>query len=101
VFPIPALYQLDAGDEHVNQLDADERDHQSTKSVNQQVLPQQRFGAHRLVRNPSQRQRNQATMMSALKITAESIADCGVCSRMTFSAFSTGNVPANMAGMMA
>src|SRR5450755_3227046 len=42
-----------------------------------------------------------ATMMSALKITAESTADCGVCSRMTFSAFNTGNVPANIAGMIA
>ena len=53
------LHQFDAGDEHVNQLDADERNHQAAESIHQQVLPQQRFGAHRLVGDPSQRQRNQ------------------------------------------
>src|SRR5437016_6306988 len=42
-----------------------------------------------------------AMMISALKITAERIADCGVCKCMMFSAFRTGNVAANMAGMMA
>ncbi len=40
-------------------------------------------------------------MIRALKITADRIADAGVCKRMMLSAFSTGNVPANMAGMMA
>ena len=34
-----------------------------------------------------------AMMISALKITAESIADSGVFRCMMFSAFSTGNVP--------
>src|ERR1700680_2967839 len=52
------LYQLDAGNKHVNQLDADKWDHQSTKYRNQQVLPQQRFGVHRFVCDPWQRQRN-------------------------------------------
>ncbi len=40
-------------------------------------------------------------MMSALKITADRIADCGVFSPMTFSAISTGNATANIAGMIA
>ena len=40
-------------------------------------------------------------MISALKITAERIADCGVCRCIMLSAFSTGKVPANIAGIMA
>src|ERR1035437_1058712 len=40
-------------------------------------------------------------MMMALKITAERMADCGVRRCMMFRAFSTGNVPANMAGIIA
>ena len=40
-------------------------------------------------------------MISALKITAERIADCGVFSAMMFSTLSCGKAPANMAGMMA
>ena len=40
-------------------------------------------------------------MISALKITADRIADCGVFKCMTLSAFSTGNVPANIAGIIA
>src|SRR5450755_3359074 len=59
VFSMSVLNQLDAGDEHVNQLDADKRDHQSAKSIHQQVLSQQGFGAHCFVRDPTQRQRNQ------------------------------------------
>src|SRR5665213_4549231 len=41
------------------------------------------------------------TMMIALKITADKIADCGECRYMMFSTPSTGNTPANIAGMMA
>ena len=40
-------------------------------------------------------------MISALKITAERIADSGVLSRMTLSVISTGNATANIAGMIA
>ena len=40
-------------------------------------------------------------MTSALKMTALRIADCGVARSMTLSVSSTGNAPANMAGMMA
>ena len=40
-------------------------------------------------------------MISALKITADRMADSGVFRCMTLSAFRTGKVPANMAGMMA
>ena len=40
-------------------------------------------------------------MISALKITAERIADCGVRKPMMLSAFSTGNAAANIAGMIA
>src|SRR5215472_18674264 len=39
-------------------------------------------------------------MITALKITADSTADSGVLRRMMFSAFRTGKVPANIAGMM-
>ena len=42
-----------------------------------------------------------ATMMSALKITAEAIADSELSSCMMSSSSSTGNVPANIAGMIA
>src|ERR1700681_4938114 len=42
-----------------------------------------------------------AMMISALKMTADRIADCGVFRCMMFSAFSTGNVAANIAGMIA
>ena len=42
-----------------------------------------------------------AMMISALKMTAERIADCGVFRSMMLSAFNTGNVPANIAGMIA
>ena len=42
-----------------------------------------------------------ATMISALKITADRIADCGVRSPMMFSAPSIGNVARNIAGMIA
>ena len=40
-------------------------------------------------------------MISALKTTADRIADSGVRRCMTFRTFSTGNAPANIAGMMA
>src|ERR1041385_5501279 len=42
-----------------------------------------------------------AMMIKALKITAERIADCGVRRPMMLSALSTGNVVANIAGMIA
>src|SRR5260370_1142277 len=42
-----------------------------------------------------------AMIIRALKITADKIADSGVARCIIFSAFRTGNVPANMAGMMA
>ena len=42
-----------------------------------------------------------ATMMSALKMTAERIADCGLSRCMTLRLSSAGNTPANIAGMMA
>src|SRR5205823_5813585 len=42
-----------------------------------------------------------AIIITALKITADRTADCGVCNRMMLSAFSTGKVPANIAGIMA
>src|ERR1035437_8627912 len=42
-----------------------------------------------------------AMMMMALKITADRMADPGVRKCMMLSAFSTGNVPANMAGIIA
>src|SRR6266567_673294 len=41
------------------------------------------------------------TMIRALKMTAERMADCGVFRCMMFSAASTGKVAANMAGMIA
>jgi hypothetical protein len=40
-------------------------------------------------------------MMSALKMTADRIADSGVFSAITSSTFSGGNAPANIVGMMA
>ena len=42
-----------------------------------------------------------ATMMSALKMTAERIADCGLSRCMMLRLSSAGNTPANIAGMMA
>src|SRR2546430_12196331 len=42
-----------------------------------------------------------AMMISALKTTAERIADCGVASLMTFSTLSCGKAPANIAGIIA
>src|SRR5258708_1750595 len=42
-----------------------------------------------------------ATIIRALKITADNIADPGVLRCMMLSALSTGKVPANIAGMMA
>jgi hypothetical protein len=39
------LNQFDACDKHVYQLDTDEGNYQSPQSVNEQVLPQQGFGA--------------------------------------------------------
>src|SRR5437879_3573395 len=41
------------------------------------------------------------TITTALKMTAARIAECGEASRMTLSLSSTGNTPANIAGMMA
>src|ERR1700704_5877147 len=40
-------------------------------------------------------------MMIALKMTAERIADCGLCSRMMFSRSRPGNIATNIAGMIA
>ncbi len=40
-------------------------------------------------------------MIKALKTTADKIADCGVRRCITLSTFSTGNAPANIAGIMA
>ena len=40
-------------------------------------------------------------MISALKITAERIADCGVRNPMMLSVFRTGNAAANIAGIIA
>ena len=40
-------------------------------------------------------------MMIALKMTADRIADCGLCSRMMFSRSSPGNSATNIAGMIA
>ena len=40
-------------------------------------------------------------MISALKITADSMADSGECSRMMLRAASPGKMPTNIAGMIA
>src|ERR1044071_10370044 len=42
-----------------------------------------------------------ATMTTALKITADRMADCGLCSRMMFSRSRPGNSATNIAGMIA
>ena len=48
----------DARDDHVNQLDANERNDDSAQAVNQQVVTEQRGGAHGAVLYASQCQRN-------------------------------------------
>src|ERR1700737_1492987 len=49
----------DARDDHVNQLDANERNDDSAQAVDQQVVTQQRGGAHGAVLYACQSQRNQ------------------------------------------
>src|SRR5918998_782575 len=52
-------------------------------------------------RTPRRASGTSVTMISALKTTAERIADCGEDSRITLSASSVGKAPANMAGRIA
>ena len=58
--------------------------------IDQQIAAQQRRGADRPVRDAAQRQRDQRTMISALKITADRIALSGLARRMMLSASSCG-----------
>ena len=62
-------------DEHqVDQLDADERHDQAAQAVDQQVVAQQRRGADGAVAHARSASGISATMISALKITADRIA---------------------------
>ena len=79
------------GDDEVDDLDADERHDDAAEPVDQQVAPQQRRGADRRDRRrPCSASGISAMMISALKMTADRIALCGVASPMTLSACSCG-----------
>ena len=83
--------QVERDEHQIDQLDADERQDDAADAIEQQVAPQQRRRAQSArYLTPRSASGISATMMSALKITAESTALCGVASRMTLSACSCG-----------
>src|SRR5512135_1704399 len=53
------LREPDPRDQHVDQLDPDERHHDSAESVDEQVVAQQSRGSQRAIPDPAQRQRDQ------------------------------------------
>ena len=85
-----SLCSPNSDDEEVDRLDADERHDHTADAVDQQVVAQHGRGTERLVATPRIASGISATMTSALKMTAESIADCGVARRMMLSASSCG-----------
>ena len=67
----------DRGHEQVDDLDADERDDDAAQAVDERGCAAAGRPPRRPVADASQCQRTSAMMISALKITAERIADCG------------------------
>ena len=53
------LREPDAGNQHIDQLDSDERDDYAAHAVDHQVIAQQYRSAHGPILDPAQRQRNQ------------------------------------------
>ena len=53
------LCQPGSGDEHVNELDPDERNNDSAGAVDQKIVAQQRGRAHGAICHAAQRQRDQ------------------------------------------
>ena len=89
-------------EDEVDGFDADERDDDTAEAVDEHV-----FAAARRLRRagryetPRKASGISAMMMSALKITAERIALCGVARCMMFNAFISGYVTTNIAGRIA
>src|SRR5213080_96489 len=54
-----SLREVERGNHHVDDLDADEGHDDPSSAVDQQIPPEQRLGGHRAVRDAVQRQRNE------------------------------------------
>ena len=78
-----------AVEEQVDDLDADERHDHAADAVEQQVAAQDAAAPSGRYSTPRSASGTSAMMTSALKMTAERIALCGVASRMTLSACSS------------
>ena len=85
-----SLGKPERGDDEIDELDADERHDDAAEAVDEQVAPQQRRGADRPIGHALQASGIRATMISALKITADRMALFGVVSCMTLSACNSG-----------
>ena len=72
-----SLDEADGGDDHVDQLDADERHDDAAEAVDQQIAAQQRRGADGRYATPRSASGISAMMISALKMIADRIALCG------------------------
>ena len=72
------LRQSKCGDHDVDGLDPDEGHDDAADAIDQQVAPEERGGALGPVLIPRSASGTSATMTSALKITADRIADSGV-----------------------
>src|SRR5579885_2681921 len=92
---------MQISDQKIDEFYSDERRHDPTETIQEQVPPQEGGCAYGPILHASKRQGISAIMISALKMTADRIADCGVARPITLSTFSWGNAPANMAGIIA
>ena len=53
------LDEMERGDDEIDELDADERNDDAAEAIDEQIALENREGAHRLVGDAAQRQRNQ------------------------------------------
>ena len=73
------------GDDEIDRLDADERQHDAAEAIDQQIASQQRPAPIGRYATPFSASGISAMMISALKMIADRIALCGVASCMTLS----------------
>ena len=82
----PPVREMEGYEQDIENLDSDEREEDAADAVNQHVTPQNRRRTKRLVGDAAEGQWHERDDDDRVEITADRIADCGVASRMTFSA---------------
>lgn len=81
---------MEKGNEQVDQLDADEGNHQAAEAVDKKVVAQQFRRLDRPIRHPSQRQRHQKNDDQGIEDDGREDGAAGVASPMTLSVASCG-----------